>query len=114
MEDRFQVRDVTVDRANGLTVVFGDGAEGRYTLSELRLNCPCAECRGARDQGRDPWPRPSSPLPLAIADAHLHGAWGLGVEWNDGHSTGIYPWEALRRWADEGQPSFTPDSGRGT
>ena len=114
MDDRIQVRDITVDREHAVTVVFGDGLSHTYDLLEMRLNCPCAGCRGARDQGRASWPEPSSPLPLTIADAELHGAWGLGIEWNDGHRTGIYPWDALRRWADDGQPSFTPDSGRGT
>ena len=114
MEDRYEVREVTVDRATAVTVVFGDGASATYALDELRLNCPCAECRGQRDRGEAPWPRPSSPLPLSISDASLHGAWGLGIEWNDGHATGIFPWESLRTWADEGKPSFTPDSGRGT
>ena len=109
-----QVQDVTVDRANGVTVVFGDGCSATYDLVELRVNCPCAACRGTRDQGLTPWPTPTSPDPLAVTSAELHGAWGLGIEWNDGHRTGIYPWDALRRWADEGRPSFTPDSGRGT
>jgi DUF971 family protein len=113
VDDRVQVQDITVDRANGVTVVFADGATAVFDLVELRLNCPCAGCRGARDQGRTPWPEPGSPEPLAVTDAELHGAWGLGIEWNDGHRTGIYPWDALRRWHDEGRPSFTPDSGRG-
>jgi len=113
VDDRYQVQDITVDRASGVTIVFGDGFTHVYDLLELRLNCPCAGCRGDRDQGRDPWPKPSSPLPLAIRDAELHGAWGLGIEWNDGHNTGIFPWDALRRWAEEGEPHFVPDSGRG-
>ena len=31
----------------------------------------------------------------------LVGAWGISFTWNDGHATGIYPWDALRRWCDE-------------
>jgi len=44
--------------------------------------------------------------------AELVGAWGLSVTWNDGHSTGIYPFESLRRWR-EGDGGFGPDSGLG-
>jgi DUF971 family protein len=51
-------------------------------------------------------------LPLRIDNAELHGAWGLSVTWNDGHSTGIYPFESLRRWR-EGDGGFGPDSGLG-
>ena len=113
MDERQQVRDITVERERAVTVEFGDGLTHTYELVELRLNCPCATCRGAREQGRASWPTPTSPQPLAVTDAELHGAWGLRLEWNDGHGTGIYPWDALRRWADEGRPHLSPDSGRG-
>ena len=33
---------------------------------------------------------PTSSRPLRVVDAELVGAWGLGITWNDGHSTGIY------------------------
>jgi len=86
----------------------------RFDLLTLRLNCPCATCRGLRDRGEEPWPRPGSPTPLAVGDANLHGAWGLVITWNDGHATGIYPFETLRRWSEgEGQRAFGPDSGLG-
>jgi DUF971 family protein len=113
VDDRTRARDVTIEREVGVTVVFADGHECRFDLEELRVNCPCAACRGDRDRGAVPWPTPSSPTPLAVRDAQFVGAWGLGIEWNDGHATGIYPWDALRRWCDAGGPSFTPDSGRG-
>ena len=51
-------------------------------------------------------------MPLRIDDANLHGAWGLAITWNDGHATGIFPFEALRRWDEEGG-GFAPDSGLG-
>ena len=35
---------------------------------------------------------------------------GLLIAWNDGHATGIFPFESLRRW-DEGGGAFGPDSG---
>lgn len=38
-----------------------------------------------------------------INSAELVGAWGISITWNDGHSTGIYAWEILRRWHDTGE-----------
>jgi DUF971 family protein len=100
MEERYEAVDITVKRDEGVTIVFGDGHRAEFNLVELRLGCPCAECRNLRDRGEQSWPRPASPLPLAIADAELHGGWGLSPSWNDGHNTGIYPFEALREWSD--------------
>jgi DUF971 family protein len=48
-----------------------------------------------------------------VADAALVGAWGLGITWDDGHSTGIYPFESLRKWCEAGSPEagMPADSG---
>jgi DUF971 family protein len=103
--------DVTVKRDEYVEIRFGDGHICRFDLLELRLNCPCAECRGVREAGDEAWPRPGSPSPLRIEGAELVGAWGLGLAWNDGHTTGIYPWEALRRWCDAGAGHRSPTGG---
>jgi len=91
--------EVELDRAAGLTLVWPDGATAHFDLGELRRNCPCAECRGLREQGRTPGPGPHAPAPLTARDAELVGGWGLQIRWSDGHETGIYAWSMLRAWA---------------
>jgi DUF971 family protein len=95
------VTSIEVEREQGLTVVFDDDRTCRFGLLELRENCPCAACRSLRDRGEPAWPRPGGPTELRVENAELVGGWGLGVTWNDGHATGIYPWDALRAWCDE-------------
>lgn len=99
-QDRFEPVDIVVKRDDGITITFADGHVGIYPMVELRLGCPCATCRNLREQGEESWPRPGSPQPLRITDARMHGAWGLNVTWNDGHATGIFPFEALRHWSE--------------
>jgi len=113
VDDHLEVKDITIDRAAGtLTIVFGDDAIGRYELEALRVNCPCAGCRGARDRGVAPWPPAGrDDAKLELADARLVGAWGLGITWGDGHEAGIFPWEGLRRWHDDDEPRLTPEMG---
>lgn len=91
---------IEVDRAEAITLTWEDGSSSRYPIEELRVNCPCAECRGLRERQLPVWPKPSSPLPLRIESAELVGGWGLTLTWNDGHSTGIFAWSLLRAWAD--------------
>lgn len=98
VDERYEVSAIDVAREEGVTVTFVDGHVARFDLVTLRQSCPCAECRGLRDQGKAVWPRQASPTPLRIEDAEFHGAWGLHITWNDGHATGIFPFEALRRW----------------
>jgi len=92
--------EVELDRASSLTLTWPDGTRDSFGLEELRVNCPCAGCRGRREQGLDAWPTPGAPLPLRAESAELVGAWGIQINWNDGHETGIYAWSMLRVWRD--------------
>lgn len=89
-----------VKRDESVTITFADGHVATFGMVEMRLGCPCATCRSLRDQDQEVWPRPGSPQPLRITDARMHGAWGLNLTWNDGHATGIFPFEALRLWSE--------------
>lgn len=100
MEDRFEIEALDVERERSVTATFADGHVAVFELTELRRECPCATCRALRERGEDTWPRPESPIPLTITDASFHGGWGLNVTWNDGHSTGIYPFTSLRKWSE--------------
>ncbi|MFN2502746.1 MAG: DUF971 domain-containing protein [Acidimicrobiales bacterium] len=96
---------IDVDREHGVTVTWGDGHVSRFGLHELRESCPCAQCRGLRDQGGVAWA--GRPEPLRIESAREVGNWGLNLHWNDGHTTGIYTYETLRSWCpcDECEPA---------
>jgi DUF971 family protein len=110
VDDATSPETIDVRRDEGVTITFLDGGVADFDLVTLRQGCPCAACRNKRDQGLDAWPLPNSPQPLRIEDARLHGAWALAFTWNDGHATGVYPFESLRRWS-EGGAAFGPDSG---
>ncbi len=98
---------VELDRARGLHLEWPDGFTADFGLETLRVNCPCAECRGKREQGRPAWPDATSPRPLAAVGAELVGGWGLTITWNDTHSTGIFAWGLLREWAAPDAPDST-------
>ena len=95
--------DIDVVRDRAVTIVFDDGETCVFGVGELRSACPCASCRGWRERGEVAWPRPGMPDTVSIVDASLNGAWGLSIDWDDGHSTGIYAWATLRRWWDAGK-----------
>jgi len=81
-----------------LLVEWSDGATHRIPFEQLRRACPCAVCQGEFGRpGRfqvEPDLRPGED---ELADIHLVGLYGLGAVWADGHSTGIYTFELLRR-----------------
>jgi DUF971 family protein len=94
--------DIDIQRERSVTIEFEDGVVCEFPVDALRAACPCATCRGWRERGELAWPRPGMPDAISILDAQLNGAWGLSIDWSDGHSTGIYAWATLRRWWDAG------------
>ena len=95
-----EVTDIDIDRQRSVRLTFDDGFGCELPLDALRQACPCATCRSYRDRGEAAWPRPGQPATVTIEDAELAGAWGLSIRWSDGHSTGIYSWDALRSWCE--------------
>ena len=94
--------DIDIVRDERVTVTFADGVVAEFGVAALRAACPCASCRGWRERGEQAWPRPGMADTVSIGHAELTGAWGLSIDWSDGHSTGIYAWSVLRRWWDAG------------
>ena len=82
-----------------LRITWEDGAVSEYEPRLLRMMCPCAGCVDERSGRRmlTPGMIPSDIMPQAI---HPVGRYALQFVWSDGHRTGIYPFEYLRRIAD--------------
>lgn len=79
-----------------LRIRWKDGHVSEYEPLMLRLRCPCARCvdemsgRPLLDTSKvDP-----GVYPFSIE--HV-GRYALRFEWSDGHATGIYPYDMLRR-----------------
>jgi DUF971 family protein len=88
----------TEDEAR-LRIVWKDGLVAEYEPRELRLLCPCAGCVDEMTGVRTLRPETvdEAVYPTAI---HYVGRYALQFVWSDGHSTGIYTYEYLRRIAE--------------
>jgi DUF971 family protein len=102
--------NITLNKQEGyLEISWSDSAVCKYPLSQLREACPCVECRGGHQfMGREHDPENILVLlpkrSYTIQSLDLVGNYGLQPAWDDGHHTGIYTWEYLRRLcpAEEG------------
>jgi ATP-binding protein involved in chromosome partitioning len=82
-------------RDDGLLIEWDTvGHEAFFPARALRLACPCAACVDEMSHRPllDPATVPDDVRPLSIG---LVGAYGLRVQWSDGHGTGIYTFERL-------------------
>jgi len=77
-----------------LALAWGDGHESYIPFERLRRACPCALCQKKEEgpaarKGSGPSPTIRALVPV--------GAYAVQVVWSDGHDTGIYSFETLRR-----------------
>jgi len=84
-------------RDDGLLIEWDQaGHQALYPARALRLACPCAAC--VEEMTGRPLLDPAAVAPdVRPASVALVGGYGLRVRWSDGHDTGIYTFERLRR-----------------
>lgn len=109
---RAEVEHIAVSKSKGVSIDWKDGLKTTYPLALLRDECPCATCTGAHgtppqksDYQSAKTAQTSNPFPmyrpaLKILNVEPVGGYAIRIYWSDGHSTGIYTWEFLRRLAD--------------
>ncbi|MCX6928722.1 MAG: DUF971 domain-containing protein [Verrucomicrobia bacterium] len=86
-----------------LAIKWEDGSESFISLEKLRRACPCAGCKGEMDVMGNLYKNPERPLkPSSFRLVRLErvGTYALQPVWSDGHATGIYSFDYLRRTAE--------------
>ncbi len=83
-----------------LRIRWRDGSTSILHPRLLRIHCPCARCVDELTGRRILRPEdvPEDAHPTAI---HYVGRYALRFVWSDGHDTGIYPFDYLRRLAEQ-------------
>ena len=86
---------------NELAIQWNDRTESYFGLEMLRRACPCAACGGEPDVlGNIMRPTVSyADNSFDLVDFQLVGGYAIQPRWADGHGTGIYSFQYLRRIA---------------
>ncbi len=86
-----EIRPLMVSRV--MEIDWPDGHTSRLSFEQLRVECPCAECKGHTPEeariitGKED---------VGLADIQPVGNYAVQLHFTDGHGTGIYTWEYLR------------------
>ena len=79
-----------------LVIRWKDDHESVYDPRFLRLNCPCAGCVDEMS-GQKILEDGGVSEDVRILEIHTVGNYAISIKWSDGHDTGIYAFERLRR-----------------
>ena len=99
-----ELRRLPETRAVHLT--FSDGVTAELGYDLLRGYCPCAGCQGHWAEAVR-YQRPAQPVePANITPV---GNYAVSFHWSDGHATGIYRFDFLRKIVDQTAAGEAPD-----
>ena len=97
------MRPLDIQHIGGdLAIRWDDGGEDFIPLEKLRRACPCAGCKGEVDILGNLYKNPEKPFAansFELARITSVGGYAIQPVWADGHNTGIYSFEYLRRVA---------------
>jgi len=85
-------------------VKWDDGREYSLTMKYLRERCPCASCAGESVLWREYKPNPLqilTPGKYNLKAAEVIGNYAFALTWADGHNTGIYAFDYLKKICEE-------------
>ena len=84
---------------NSVMVKWNDGKVTEISLTKLRDECPCVNCKGESVLFESYIPI-KTPFKAAgfyeIDKLESVGNYAISIKWKDGHDTGIYSWDILR------------------
>jgi DUF971 family protein len=85
------IRNISKDTR--LEIDWDDGHQSSYSHEVLRVQCPCADCRGhTPDQAKVITGKEN----VHITNIELAGNYAVRIAFDDGHGTGLYTFELLR------------------
>lgn len=88
-----------------LLIRWSDNVETKIPYRLLRDQCPCATCREKRGAPKSesllPVLAPEELQPLNIVGMKPVGGYAYGIQFSDGHDSGIFTFEFLRSLAGE-------------
>jgi DUF971 family protein len=87
---------------NELAIRWDGGEENYIPLERLRRACPCAGCKGEVDILGNIYKNPEKPFApnsFELVKISSVGSYAIQPVWADGHSSGIFSFDYLRRLA---------------
>lgn len=104
---------IAISKSTGIKIDWKDGHHSEYTLAFLRDGCPCATCTGAHGtppertnyaatESANAAIDPANPFKmytprLKMLGVEAVGGYAIQIQWSDGHGSGIYSFDYLRR-----------------
>ncbi len=82
-----------------LYILWDDGKENTIDLKALRKQCPCATCLAESERQSKIYIPVFSENQITVKSINQVGKYAIQIAWNDGHNTGIYEYNFLKKFS---------------
>lgn len=108
--EQIEPTEISQESNTQLRITWADGRVCNYEAPALRRVCPCAQCVDEWTGERTLKPEAVS-QEIEISDLTIVGRYALNFIWSDGHQTGIYSFEYLRKLCERDPEPLAVASG---
>lgn len=105
-------KQIKIEEKTRLLIKWEDDSETRLNLKYLRDECPCANCKGETILFKSYKPEKKTeetPGMYKIKNIETVGGYAIQITWQDGHDTGIYSWDYLKKLAESQDKGLSQD-----
>ena len=92
---------IKITEKKNLKIKWDDNSDSLIEIRKLRLFCPCATCVSEREEQGKFYIPLISDNQTNIKNIEQIGSYAIGITWKDGHNTGIYEYNYLRKLSEE-------------
>ncbi len=93
-------RQIIEESDSEISISWSDEAETKYDAAELRRACPCAGCINEWT-GEKILKSENVQEDLSFSSISIVGRYALNFHFSDGHDTGIYSFDYLRKLTEK-------------
>lgn len=93
-------KQIKIEDKTKFFIKWEDDSESRINLKYLRDECPCASCKGETILFKTFKPEKKAeetPGMYEIKNIETVGGYAIQITWKDGHDTGIYSWDYIKK-----------------
>jgi DUF971 family protein len=91
---------IKIFEKKNLNLKWDDGSESIIEIQKLRKFCPCAICVTEREEHGKYYIPIVTEEQTRIKNIQQVGSYAIGITWKDGHNTGIYEYNFLKKLSE--------------
>ncbi len=86
---------INIEPLLSMNILWDNDNKSTVRLSNLRNECPCADCVSEKSKRSNSYIPIFSNEQLIITEVKITGNYAVNVIWGDGHDTGFYVYDYL-------------------